>query len=209
MNNLKQFTGIYPVSKTLRFELKPVLLEGQTINDFWNIYLNGSNDNVLHKLYLHDKKRNDNYPIMKVILDQFHKKFIASALEQFEVGDKGVTWESLALSYQEDKKSKTFQKLQEEMRGKIHKAFTEHKWWPYISSYSKLIGTLMRQMVEDDDDFVESIQESNPKMSLDRNKMLQAIETFNKFSVYLGTIKTIETTCTLRKIRLHLLQIEL
>lgn len=186
MNNLKQFTGIYPVSKTLRFELKPVLLEGQTINDFWNIYLNGSNDNVLHKLYLHDKKRNDNYPIMKAILDQFHKKFIASALEQFEVGDKGVTWESLALSYQEDKKSKTFQKLQEEMRGKIHKAFTEHKWWPYISSYSKLIGTLMRQMVEDDDDFVESIQESNPKMSLDRNKMLQAIETFNKFSVYFG-----------------------
>lgn len=45
MNSLKQFTGVYPVSKTLRFELKPVLLEGQTIDDFWDIYLNGPTDN--------------------------------------------------------------------------------------------------------------------------------------------------------------------
>jgi len=186
MNNLKQFTGIYPVPKTLRFELKPVLLDGQTINDFWNIYLNGSIDNDLHKLYLHDKKRNDNYPIMKAILDQFHKKFIASALEQFEVGDKGVTWETLALAYQENKRSRTFQKLQEEMRGKIHKAFTEHEWWPYNASYPKLIGTLIKQKVEEDYDFVESIKDSNPKMDLDRKKMLQAIDTFNNFSVYFG-----------------------
>ena len=189
MNNLKQFTGMYPVSKTLRFELKPVLLEGQTVNDFWNIYLNGSIDNDLHKLYLHDKERNDYYPIMKAILDQFHKKFIALSLEQFEVGDKGVTWESLALAYQEDKKSKTFQKLQGEMRGKIRKAFTEHGWWLYIASYSQLIGSFTKKMVEDDDDFVKSIQESNPKMGLDRDMMIQAIETFKNFSVYFGNYK--------------------
>ena len=74
MNSLKQFTGVYPVSKTLRFEIKPVLLEGQTIDDFWNNYLNGPTDNEWHKLYIHDKDRNDNYPIMKAILDQFHKQ---------------------------------------------------------------------------------------------------------------------------------------
>jgi len=186
MNNLKQFTGIFPVSKTLRFELNPVLLEGQTLNDFWQVYLDGPEGNDLHKLYKNDKERNVNYPIMKAILDQFHKKFIASALEQFVVGDTGVTWESLALAYQEDKKSKAYQKLQGEMRGKMRKAFMGHNWWPYISSYSQLISTLMKKMVEEDDDFVESIQESNPKMNLDRNKMLEAIKAFNNFSVYFG-----------------------
>lgn len=184
MNAFNQFTNLYPVSKTLRFELKPELLEGQTIDDFWNVYLNGIEDETLHKLYLKDKGRNDNYPIMKAILDQFHKRFIASALENFEVGDKGVTWESLTLSYQEDKKSKTFQKLQEEMREKIHKTFEEHEWWPYLSSYSKLIGTFMKKLVEDDDDFAESIIDNYTDEKIDRAKMLKAIETFNGFSVY-------------------------
>lgn len=181
---MKQFTNLYPVSKTLRFELKPELLEGQTIDDFWDTYLNGTDENGLHKLYMHDKERNESYPIMKAILDQFHKRFIASALEQFEVGNTGVTWDTLAQAYQEDKRSKVYQKLQGEMREKIRKAFTEHEWWPYLSSYSKLIGSLMVKLVENDDDFVESIKESHSDMGLNRKKMLDAIKTFDHFSVY-------------------------
>jgi CRISPR-associated protein Cpf1 len=186
MKNLEQFIGIYPVSKTLRFELKPVLQDGQTIDNFWNVYLNSTEDDILNKLYKNDKERNDNYPIMKALLDQFHKKFIASALEQFDEGEKGVSWVTLAMAYQADKKSKTYRKLQEEMRKKIRKSFEQHKWWPYISSYSQLIGSLMEKMVVDDDDFVESVQESNPKMELDSSKMLKAIRTFKNFSVYFG-----------------------
>lgn len=186
MSTIEHFVGQYPVSKTLRFELKPVLLENQTIDDFWDVYLNGAKENVLHKLYMHDKERNDNYPIMKAILDQFHKRFIASALEQFEVGKKGVSWDTLALAYQNDKKSNAYQKLQDEMRKKIRKAFEKHEWWPYVSSYSQLIGSLMEQLVENDDDFVESVQESNPKMELNRSKMLKAIRTFKRFSIYFG-----------------------
>lgn len=172
---MEQFTNLYPVSKILRFELKPELLEGQTIDDFWDTYLNGTDENGLHKLYMHDKERNESYPIMKAILDQFHKRFIASALEQFEVGNTGVTWDTLAQAYQEDKRSKVYQKLQGEMREKIRKAFTEHEWWPYLSSYSKLIGSLMVKLVENDDDFVESIKESHSDMGLNRKKMLDAL----------------------------------
>lgn len=181
---MKEFTNLYPVSKTLRFELKPELLEGQTVDDFWNTYLNGPEEDELHKLYMSDKKRNENYPIMKAILDQFHKKFIKSALENFEVGETGVTWDSLAQTYQEDKKSKMHRDLQEEMRKKIHLAFTKHEWWSYLTYYSKLIGSLMGKLIEDDDDFVESIIESNPEMTIDRKKMLDAIKTFDSFSVY-------------------------
>ncbi len=66
MNNLKQFTGIFPVSKTLRFELNPVLLEGQTLNDFWQVYLDGPEGNDLHKLYKNDKERNCNSDVCYV-----------------------------------------------------------------------------------------------------------------------------------------------
>ena len=190
MKDLKQFTNLYPVSKTLRFELKPVLKEGQTIENFWNIYLKGPKENVLNKLYENDKARNDNYPIMKALLDQFHKKFIASVLEQFEEGEKGATWSKLALAYKKDKNSKEYIKLQEEMRKKIRQSFEKHKWWSYISSYSQLIGSFMEKIVEKDNTFVASIQESNPKMELDRSKMLKAIRTFNKFSVYFGNYKS-------------------
>ena len=188
MKDLNQFIGLYPVSKTLRFELKPVLQEGQSIDDFWSVYLNGSEKDTLHTLYKSDKERNDNYPIMKALLDQFHKDFIASALDKFEEGDNGVTWDELASEYHKDKKSKEFQDLQKKMRHKIKEAFKKHDLWSYISSYSTLISTQLRQMVEDDG-FVKSVQESNPKMELDRDKMLKAIETFKKFSVYFGNYK--------------------
>ena len=187
MKDLNQFIGLYPVSKTLRFELKPVLQEGQTIDDFWNVYLNGPEKDVLHDLYTHDKERNDNYPIMKALLDQFHKNFIASALEDFEDGNGNVTWQKLEMEYQKNKKSKDYQDLQKKMRNKIREAFKKHELWPCISSYSTLISKHLNQMVErNEDGFVEAVQESHPKMELDRDKMLKAIKTFNRFSVYFG-----------------------
>lgn len=183
---MKEFTNLYKLEKTLKFGLEPVLLEDQTLDDFWNTYLNGPEKDELHKLYMHDKERNENYPIMKVMLDHFHKKFITSALEKFEVGEKGVTWDALARAYHEDKQSKEYQKLQEEMRAKIRKTFTEHEWWSYLSSYSKLIGQLMPNLVKNDDDFVESIIEIHSDMELSQGKMLEAIKTFDGFSVYFG-----------------------
>lgn len=185
MKAIEYFVGQYPVSKTLRFELKPELLEGQTIDEFWNLYLNGSDADVIHKLYSNDKKRNDSYPIMKAILDEFHKSFIESALSQFEEGEKGVTWNVLAHAFLKDKKSKESQKLQEEMRSKIHKAFTAHEWWPYLSSYSKLIEIRLKKMIEEDD-FAESVIKNYSGKDICREDLLKAIETFKSFSVYFG-----------------------
>lgn len=196
MSIFVNFVGLYPVSKTLRFELKPELLDGQTIDDFWSVYLNGSEEDDLHKLYMHDDERNKQYPVVKAILDQFHKMFIASALEHFEEGEKGVTWLSLASAYRLDKRSKDFQKLQEEMRKKLRKSFEKHEWWSYMKSYSKLIGELMMRIVANNDKFVEAVQESNPELAsnqeirLDRDGMVKALKTFERFSVYFGNYAT-------------------
>lgn len=183
MKNLIQFTEIYPVDRTLRFELKPELLEGQTIDDFWSNYLD---ENKKDSFYNKDKKRNDDYPIVKLILDQFHKNFISLALSSFlpESAPKCPTWNDLFDAYCKDRKSKDFANLQDKMRESISNHFKKHEWWQYISSYSKLIGSLLKQLVENDDDFVESIQERDT--SLTREKMLEALETFNRFSVYFG-----------------------
>ena len=180
---MKQFTNLYPVDRTLRFELKPELLEGQTIDDFWSNYLD---ENKKDSFYNKDKKRNDDYPLVKLILDQFHKDFISLALSSFlpESAPKCPTWDDLFDAYCKDKKSKDFADLQNKMRESISNHFKKHKRWQYISSYSKLIGSKLKQLVENDDDFVESIKERDT--SLTREKMLEALETFNRFSGYFG-----------------------
>ena len=48
---MEQFANLYQVIKTLRFELKPKLLEGQTVDDFWKTYLSGPEEDELHKLF--------------------------------------------------------------------------------------------------------------------------------------------------------------
>lgn len=62
-----QFTGLYPISKTLRFELKPI---GKTLE---KIKENGIIDN--------DKNKADNYVDAKKIIDEYHKYFIGEALK--------------------------------------------------------------------------------------------------------------------------------
>ena len=64
-----QFTGLYPVSKTLRFELKPM---GKTLE---KIKETGVIEN--------DKKRHNDYFDAKKIIDKYHKYFIDAALSKF------------------------------------------------------------------------------------------------------------------------------
>lgn len=181
MKNLKQFVGMYPIQKTLRFDLKPCLLEGQSLDDFWKDYLD---ENKVESLYNHDKNRNEQYPVMKIMLDEFHKRFIVSSLESFLPDEKCPSWEDLFVANCKDRKSIEFKDMQNEMRKYLHRHFTKHEWWPYFSSYSKLIGDKLKSLIKNDNDFVESVQEHSS--SLTRDDMLFAVNTFSNFSVYFG-----------------------
>ena len=59
MKSLKQFIGIYPVSKTLRFELRPV---GKTVE--WI---------EKNKVLESDEQKAEDYPIVKSLIDDYHK----------------------------------------------------------------------------------------------------------------------------------------
>ena len=68
---MEQFTNLYPVSKTLRFELQPI---GKTKE---NIEKNG----ILEQ----DEQRAKDYIIVKGFIDEYHKRYIQDRLWEFKL----------------------------------------------------------------------------------------------------------------------------
>lgn len=68
---MEQLTNLYPVSKTLRFELQPI---GKTRE---NIEKGG----ILQQ----DEERAENYKLVKGFIDKYHKQYIKSRLWNFEL----------------------------------------------------------------------------------------------------------------------------
>lgn len=81
MNDLKQFTGLYSLSKTLRFELKPV---GETKETFKRWLDELKNKELVvddgGNLFLKDKQIKDAYLAIKPIMDKLHEQFIEMSL---------------------------------------------------------------------------------------------------------------------------------
>ena len=68
----KKFTGRYSISKTLRFELKPV---GATKN-----FMDDLKKNLKDHYLKSDFERNEAYPEVKNILDDYYRYFIDTVL---------------------------------------------------------------------------------------------------------------------------------
>lgn len=68
---MHQFINLYPVSKTLRFELRPI---GKTKENI-------EKSNILRE----DAQRAEDYKIVKKLIDRYHKQFIKSRLWNFEL----------------------------------------------------------------------------------------------------------------------------
>lgn len=69
MEKLRDFKRIYSLSKTLRFELKPI---GKTLE---HIEKSG--------ILAQDQHRAESYVEVKKIIDEYHKAFIESVLKDF------------------------------------------------------------------------------------------------------------------------------
>lgn len=126
MNNLKEFTGLYSLSKTLRFELKPI---GKTL------------ENIEKKHLLEqDEQRANNYKKVKEIIDRYHKFFIETSLIniQLQYGDNGNE-DSLCeyfLYYMSnnDGRSEKLEKISENLRRQIVRAFSNNELYKRIFS---------------------------------------------------------------------------
>jgi len=99
---LSHFTNQYQLSKTLRFELKPV---GETLK---HIELKG--------LLAQDETRSQEYQEIKIIIDKYHKAFIEEALHDVSLS-KLAEYETAFFDKNRDEKA--FEKLQDALRKEI------------------------------------------------------------------------------------------
>lgn len=141
MHTYSEFTGLYPLSKTLRFELKPI---GKTKE---NIEKNG----ILER----DNERAIAYKAVKKVIDEYHKAFIELMLDGFEL-DKGSLDEFYYLYHlpTSDPKRKTdLTKVQEVLRKQISERFTK------CEQYKRLFG---KELIREDlAEFVKTPQYEN------------------------------------------------
>ncbi len=87
--NFKDFTNLYQLSKTMRFELKPVTETQARISDLKKELKNYSESNdeklVPKGVLAEDYKRAQDYKRIKKVIDEYHKDFIESTLLNIEI----------------------------------------------------------------------------------------------------------------------------
>lgn len=121
MKSLSEFIKLYPVQKTLRFELKPIGATAVRLEE----------EKKKGGLLSDDFVRAEDYPRVKKIIDDYHRSFIDSALS--EAKDKGMDWGALATAMSNaiaankkdgsDKAKEQFEALQDKYRAQITKIF--------------------------------------------------------------------------------------
>ena len=111
MKNINSFTGLYPLSKTLRFELKP---QGKTLE---HIERSG--------LLNQDEHRAESYIVVKKIIDEYHKSFISKALDGFKLN--GLENYILYQPKRDDEEKKNFEGVEVNLRKQIADKFTKHE----------------------------------------------------------------------------------
>lgn len=159
MKDFSEFSGYkngYPVSKTLRFELKP---QGKT--EEW---INKS------PLLKDDEKKAKDYKNVKKIIDNYHRYFIDEILQNAKLDWSDL--QKVLKDYQKDKtKNKELEEVQKKMRLAIGKLFSEDERFKVLTAPTPK------------DLFNKLLPEYLPNLdNTDLKK--EAIETFKRFSTY-------------------------
>ena len=169
MHTYSEFTGLYQLSKTLRFELKPI---GKTKEI---IERNG----ILER----DKERDVAYKKVKKVIDEYHKAFIEQMLDDFELNLKNEgNMDSLEEFYflyhlptTDPKRKDDLNNVQEALRKQISERFTKSE------QYKRLFG---KELIREDliNEFVNTtkgsayIRAQNGNETLGDNEVLQKQE---------------------------------
>lgn len=121
MKNLKQFIGIYPVSKTLRFELRPVGKTQEWIEK--------------NRVLENDENKAADYPVVKKLIDEYHKVCIRESMKNVH-----LDWSPLKEAiedYQKTKSDEAKKRLEAEqtmMRKQIATAIKDFKHYKELTA---------------------------------------------------------------------------
>jgi hypothetical protein len=111
----EDFTNLYSLSKTLRFELRPI---GKTLE---NILKNG--------ILSQDERRADIYEEVKKIIDKYHKVFIEESLRNFRFHENYLREYCYYFSIQnrDESQKRAFERVQGLLRKQIAKTFDTNR----------------------------------------------------------------------------------
>ena len=154
--SIAEFTNLYSLSKTLRFELRPIA---------------ETKENIEKRKFLEsDKKKSEDYKDVKKIIDNYHKYFIDDVLK-----NATFDWKKLEEAIREYSKNKSddfaVENEQKKFREEILKLFTSDKRYKALTAATPkdLFDTILPKWFG---------EKSNP----DLNEA--ALETFQKFTSY-------------------------
>lgn len=138
-NGLNKFIGLYPMDKTLRFELVPI---GKTI-DYIN--KNGFLEN--------DNHRADSYKKVKKLIDRYHKYYIESVLGDFKLTKTILeSYYNLYIKQSKtEKESKEFESIQDKLRKSIAEALKKDDRFKRIDK-KELIKEDLSIVLENDEE---------------------------------------------------------
>lgn len=146
MKSIEELTGLYSLSKTLRFELKPI---GKTLGQ---IERKG--------LLTQDEQRAEEYDKMKEIIDRYHKKFIAMCLINCKLKVENTDNQNdsleeyaslLSKSKRDTSDENTLEKIKENLRKQIVKAFKEGNTYGDLFK-KELVKNHLPDFVTDDEE---------------------------------------------------------
>ncbi|MDY0238365.1 MAG: type V CRISPR-associated protein Cas12a/Cpf1 [Campylobacterales bacterium] len=131
------FINKYQLSKTLRFELKPI---GKTLE-------------LIEKkgLITEDETRSEDYKRAKELIDEYHKEFIHQALSGIRLGGLDRYEELFFIQNRDEKTQKEFEKLQDDLRKQIVAGFKAHKAFANIDK-KELIKVELPEFLTDEKD---------------------------------------------------------
>ena len=176
------FKRLYPLSKTLRFEAKPI---GATLK---NIIKSG--------LLEEDEHRAQSYVKVKKLIDEYHKAFIDRVLNEgcLTIENKGNKdsleeyYESYMSKSNDENVSKTFKEIQENLRSVIAKKLTDDK------AYANLFGKNLIESYKDkeeknkiiDSDLTQFINTAEPSQidSMSQDEAKELVKEFWGFTTY-------------------------
>lgn len=145
---MNEFIHLYPLSKTLRFELRPV---GKTEEMF-------RKSGILEQ----DNGRADSYKVVKKLIDRYHKDFIEKALQgfEFEEGSLEEYYKLYSTANRDEKEENDFEKAKESLRKQITKQLTKQEAYKRIDK-KELIKEDLCKAIECSEEEKKAIEEFN------------------------------------------------
>ena len=165
MTQFNNFTGLFPLSKTLRFEAVPML---------------STYDNI-HYLLEQDNSRAKSSQKVKELIDEYHKQYISDILSSFRFKDDELKryYELYTSKVSDSTKTVEFKKLKENMRKGIHDSLTR------TDKYKRIFK---KELIEQD--LPDFINEASPEKlcGMTQDDAFKIVRAFKGFTTNLTSI---------------------